>query len=1174
MISTTYRQTTPSTKRLKREVKTALRAKPALKEAFLKIERLYIKSEINKISYALKLIDDLLIKNINVNNKVIRILNKYEETPATPAPAPPAKATPATLPKNDIIENIITVSKIKTTTKTAPKPEPKPEIIPLLKKVKTTTKKASKIQPKPTPKPPKQQININDTLYFNGLEDSTTKNGQIIKGGFNKLKNILKTLNHETQNIILYIYGTLDDIKGRDTEDITDIYTPDPTFTIIFKVVNLSEQATGRTGEKYKGALYSIIAGLRHYGSTEATGQFKIINTPTPEKYDHKFKYGPINCFLSSITEQLNKGQRTKKNIETIKEKINKLNDRYFKNGVSIADISNIENILNVSIDIYNKAKIKIYNSMSNNKGQKIILKTPYINHISEHIQEINNIKDKNKILIDDIETHYKNNTSNYKYFKTDILNKKIFYHDELNIYYSPLIKNDEIINKDNIYIYNDLSYQQNKFIDENELFNNFISTEHDPELFEFINNSIHHLNKFSNKELLKKHGISGNYNLLHINIIKEKQKAEKARKTKLFNNISDDNPINPYKNPLDANIEEDNEPEQPTKEQDINNFYTIDNNKCFIGYTNEATPAGKIFSKLGIPNNKFNFYRVEEQPTDEYINKILNNNYISFLHIKPIFKNKTIEAVLTDKTHKTEIKKGHIYIDISNEFIFTSFFIKYMLDNDIIEPNFKIRAIATATGKQELFFNDDIIENKFYNEILGVMSCKAEHSTIKFEVKDETEIKDILYYKQIENDKKTNIFINNNVITLKTKKPYITNRGHISSVLLSYSLINIIDVLKDIDINNLLHITADAITTLKPIKAPISTRRGEWKHQDKDIINIEEYNHYFNIKDLNIFYDNLYILTEEKQQYKKYNFISGEAGTGKTTQFIKPFTHDNRLYNSLFLVPSNCLLNELSKDNNININTYQGFIMAFYQNEDQHRANKKEFIKYSNIILDETTMINAEEMKQIFKIVFEYDYNLFIIGDYDIKNKKAYQLRPVKGDEWFKKPLDDHILKESYFKHLTINHRQDGDKEFYNLLQNIRGKTNEQIKNIIMIDDTIKKIKYDTLIKEYDINDKILSSVNIFIDKINKDITPKEDIKILYTTTTSKHAKNETAIIKASEYDDKKHKLGYAQTAHTAQGLTFNNKIYININNLFTDNILYVMLSRAKRKDQIYIIN
>jgi len=499
---------------------------------------------------------------------------------------------------------------------------------------------------------------------------------------------------------------------------------------------------------------------------------------------------------------------------------------------------------------------------------------------------------------------------------------------------------------------------------------------------------------------------------------------------------------------------------------------------------------------------------------------------------------------------------------------------IKYLIENEIIESNFIIKAIATATGKQEIFFNDDIIENKFYNEIIGVMSCKSEYKNIKFEAGTETDIKDILYYNNLENNQNNQIFINENIITIKTKKQNISNRGHIAGALLSYALINIIDILKDVELNNLLQITADAITTLKPISAPISTKPGEWKHQEKDIINIQDYNHYFNIKNINDNnYNDLLKLTEEKQKYKRYNFISGAAGCGKTTQFIKPFTTDERLFNSLFLVPSNCLLNELSKDNKINIDTYQGFIMAFYQQEDKHRANKKEFIKYSNIILDEATMINGEEMKQIFNIVNENNFNIFIIGDYDIKNKKAFQLKPVKGDEWFKNELDATILKDSYFKHLTINHRQTGDTGFFKLLQSIRGKTNEQIKNIILNDKTINKIKYDTLIKEYDINEKILSSVNVFIDKINKDITPKENIKILYINNTSKHAKNETAIIKASEYDAKKHKLGYAQTAHTAQGLTFDNKIYININNLFTNNILYVMLSRAKRKEQIYII-
>jgi len=1012
---------------------------------------------------------------------------------------------------------------------------------------KATFKKLNKyLQLEQQEQQEQEEQNINNTLYFINLDNTGNTTG-----AFEKLNKILDTKTEE-QNIILKIYGTDEESRTRNTGDSITTYKPDPTFKNLYKIINLSEEANHQTKAGYKGALYSTVAGLRHYGTTEATGQFIIADTPTPEQYHHKFKYGYINCLLSSITEQLNKGQRIRKNIELLEQKIKKLNDIYFYIGVSIIDIPYIENILNISIDIFNKAKQQIYKSTSNNKGQKITLKTPYINHISEYADEIADIKDKNKILIDDIENHYNANTSKYKYYKTNQDNKKIFYYDEINIYYEPFVKNDEIINKDDIYIYDELTLQQNNFIKENELMNNIISSEDDPQLFEFLNNSIHHLNKYTNKELIKTFNFPNTYTEIKNNtkpIMKEKD-------------------IKNTKSLLDANIEDDEQEEQEQQEQpktDIINFQTIDNNKCFIGYTNPDTPAGQIYKRLGVPNNKFNFYKTQEQPAPEFVNKILNNKYISFLHIKPIFKNETVKAVIVSKL-ETEINL--------DEFIFTSFFIKYLIDNEIIENNFIIKAIATATGKQNLFFNEDIINNKYYNEIIGTMSCKNEYKNIKFEVSTEAEIKDILFYKNLENKKDIQLFINENTITIKTKKQNISNRGHISGVLLSYSLINIIDVLKDVKLNNLLQITADAITTLYPITATISTKAGEWKHQDKNIINIQEYNHYINIKNINYTnYKELLILTEEKQKYKKYNFISGEAGTGKTTQYIKPFKTDERLYNSLFLVPSNCLLNELSKDNKINIDTYQGFIMSFYQNEDKHRANKKQFIKYSNIILDETTMINSEEMKQIFNIVNDNNFNIFIIGDYDLKNKKAYQLRPVKGDEWFKKELDKEIIRDSYFKHLTINHRQNGDKDFYNLLQNIRGKTNEQIKNIIMTDSTIKKIKYDILIKEYDINDKILSSVNNFIDKINKDIKPKEDVKILYTTTTTKHAKNQTAIIKASDYDPKKHKLGYAQTAHTAQGLTFNNNIFININNLFTDNILYVMLSRAKRKEQIYII-
>jgi len=1009
---------------------------------------------------------------------------------------------------------------------------------------------------------------LNESLKFIDTNNTDNEKGDIIIGGYKKLSKLLNQIDKTKEYIQLTVYGEL--VKYDDGEEN---FLHDLTFTKIYKIFNLEEKTGGaQTKKEYKGTLYSLL-GEFGYDFSDCTAEFFIIQKIHPQQYNHAFKNGHINCFFNSISQQLNKGQRKNNNEKTINsriEKINKLNKQYFESGVTINDIPHIENILNVSIDIFNKADQQIYKGNTTNKGQKMKLKTPYINHISEYIEEKSDLKEKEKTMIDiDINDHYNKNSSNYKYYKTNSDGKKYFYYDETNIYYEPYKINDIIKNKDDIYIYNDLTYNQKIFIDENNLMDNIISSSRDPELFEFINNSIHHLNKFTNKSLL-----------MNDDEIKFLDCSKKIR-NKLYTNVNEFVKLPEIKKVislLDKDINIDNnddeiiqlDVQQQIKKKENNkyglNLYTIDNNKCFIGFTNENTPAGKIYKNVGVPTNKFNFYKTTEGINQESLNNILNSSNISFMHIKPIFKNETIKNIIISKKNNKEL----------DEFIFTSFFIKYLLDNDLIEKDFKIKAIATATGKQELIINDDIINNKFYNEIIGSMSSKIDYKTFKFEVRSEIEIQDILFYKDLENNEDQEIFIKDNEITIRTKKDDISNRGHIASVILSYALINIIDVLKDIDYNNLVQVTADAITSLQPINATISTKIGEWKEQIKEYIMTDDYNHYINIKDLKNDYNNCLPFTTQKQNYRQYNFIYGEAGTGKTSQFIKPFKTDERIYNCLFLVPSNCLLNELKKDNDININTYQGFIMAFKSSNEQHIKDRKKFLKYTNILLDETTMNNDQEIKTIFEITNQYNYNLFMIGDYNLKNKESFQLMPVDGESWIDSDLIDKLDKNKcFYKHMIQNHRQNNDKQFYNFLNNIRGKSNEYIKKLILNDENIKKITYDETINDYNINDKILSSVNKFIDAINNDIykLKNDDIKIMYLTTTTKYAKNETAIIKASEYNIKKHKLGYAQSAHTAQGLTFTDKIYININNLFTDNILYVMLTRAKRMDQIIII-
>lgn len=981
---------------------------------------------------------------------------------------------------------------------------------------------------------------INPTIRFINCDNTVDTNDNLILGGFNKLATLITNGILQTHNIIVNLYGEFfnEEFDGK-------IYIPDPDFSLLSSSIDLTEIVTGQRKKDYKSALWVAIGRGVTSGNPTVTAEFKLIPFQQPEQYNHQFRYGKINCFLKSIVEQLQKGQRTKnqETINVLENKIKLLNDKYFNSGVSMNDIPNIEKKLQIKINIINKANQEIYTSNVESNKQTITLKTPYINHIGEYIEnEIEDIKNKNLVVVDNIMNHYQNNKSDFKYFKKNIEGDIIYYYDELNLYYKEVKINDEIVNDENFYIYNELSYYQQKFNEDNNLINNYID-DSDKTLFEFINNSVHHLYKYSNlpkiKSLFKSYNIASIKNKINYEY---DNNVTIKRSNKSLLDIDDEDEEEEYNNAYNGDIE----------------YYGIDNNKSFIGFLNENTPSGKIYKKMGIPDNKFNFYKVDIQPSKEYINKILNSDKISYIEINNV--------IIINET----IKNMNV---IKNNNIYTNFFLKYCIDSNII-TTFDLIAIATANGNQYLKFCKEIIDNKYYNEIIGTMSSQSEYKTISYEVKNKEDIKDVLYYNsKLDNNDK--IYIKDNIITLKTKKYSISNKAHISSVILSYALINIIDVVKDIDSNNLLQVKADAIYTLKPFNIKLSKDCGEWKKDDKKEILIDwNYNNYINLKN-KIEYNDMLLLSEQKQNYTQINFISGEAGTGKTTQFLKKFdTKDERLYNSLLLVPSNCLLYELQRQNkDINLNTYQGFIMAFTQMEDTHRANKKQFIKYTNIILDESTMINSAELKQILKITNENNFNLFIVGDYDIVNKFSYQLKPVTGNEFFE-ALDNNLINNSYKLHLTKNHRQNNDIEFYNILKNCRGKSNEYIKNYLINSKKVRTIEYKTVIETYRNKDKILSSVNKFIDEINDKIKPfNNEMVIMYKTTTKKYAKNETAIIDVKDFDEKKHMKGYAQTSHKSQGLTFENKIYINLNNLFTDNILYVMITRAKRLEQIYLI-
>jgi hypothetical protein len=1023
-------------------------------------------------------------------------------------------------------------------------------------------------------------VNISNFCY---TKEKTEINNKLLLGCYEKINSFMDQINNK---LLIIKFHTLEE------------YKPIGMFINEYDLTQILPDE-GKT--KYNNTLKGIKNKLsrywdRTYGSQGAYGNIEFItrDRAQPIKYNQQFKNAiNSNCFMNAVKLALCEGQRVKtiKNIKIKEEKeekeideetdrlnrikkwekyfdnkydengkkrlkciypankkeillknehqIKQLNDKFFKSGVKYSDIQTIANTLNINIIVKNKLGDIMHTSEKKLKTKTIEIVSPYINHV-EFIKN-NNItkKDKELIMIDDLQTHYENNNSSFKYFKKDQNDELLYYFDETKLYYKPFIKNDTIMNKDKYFIYDDQSYYENKFNDDNNINFNIISKNDNEYVFNEINNSVHHINDHtfnSNLEIVNEFVKSKLDDDIDDNKYEYINCLYEAVRLLNDDGVSKDDVR--YKRILEQ-IDEYDDTDHDQIYYQNNNYTTYDNNKCFVGFINPKSPANKYYNEYKIPSNKYNAYNIYNDLTYDEIQSILSKT--------------AIIKITNIKYNNNVVKELGYFKDNHN---YTSAILKYCLDHELIE--FKMTQIIEFFDKNEISFSDEIINGKYYNKIIGLMSHINTNNSTSFEFKNYDDIADLLYFSS---DKISTYNIDKKIITINQENTNIFNKSHISSFILSYAFINILDVIKDIEYDNIIYVKCDAVTVKQKLNIITNKEIGGWKiEESKKLFTKSNINTYINIKN-NECENKLFNYSPDKILYKKYNFISGGAGCGKTTRFLKAFDTDERVYNSLLLLPTNELLYGLQKNYpEINMMTYQSFLT--------HQQNVS---KYTNIILDEVTMIGKNDFEKIRKMIDFYKQNIFVIGDYDIENKKSYQLQPINDDHFYE---DINKTHQVYYKHLTVNYRQGSDIKFTKFLNSVRGKDNEYIKKAIMNNKDFTKIKYNDVVKNYKLGDKILSSVHQFIDKINKDIKPIDGkMQVLYKSTSGDHAKNETAIINESDFNKEHHKIGYCQTAHTAQGQTYDNYVYININNLFCDNILYVMISRAKMSGQLRII-
>jgi hypothetical protein len=294
--------------------------------------------------------------------------------------------------------------------------------------------------------------------------------------------------------------------------------------------------------------------------------------------------------------------------------------------------------------------------------------------------------------------------------------------------------------------------------------------------------------------------------------------------------------------------------------------------------------------------------------------------------------------------------------------------------------------------------------------------------------------------------------------------------------------------------------------------------------------------------------------------------FIGGKGGSGKTTSLINGLTNKNICYTSTCW---NLISGMKSKYPSIigyslpNLTGKCGSVKT-----EKHNNNN---IKY--IIIDELTLISK---KIIDDIISEYpDIFIFLVGDIrqdgfyfqcsinnNIINPSSYDLQYVEYTESFRfeRELDDRL---DNVRELMIRFKDDPDRN-EKLSYYIKWFFSENCKDLKDITFNDRDIGISDLndLK----NENILS--NYFIERGAK---PQYYIKnTIFNKMQWKGQKLD------SIPDHKNYECKLFKTIHSFQGLDLDNdnKIIIAVMSNFDYNLFYTALSRAKRCDQIVIIN
>jgi hypothetical protein len=500
------------------------------------------------------------------------------------------------------------------------------------------------------------------------------------------------------------------------------------------------------------------------------------------------------------------------------------------------------------------------------------------------------------------------------------------------------------------------------------------------------------------------------------------------------------------------------------------------------------------------------------------------------------------IYDLVIPENHKFYAYNDKMKIYFSNN-IYTSPELKFLSS---IGSTYKILCGCWGVQPKDFRFNNEMLENNNYSLWTG--KCDCHHLKNKISMDGDEDLYNVIL-STLDNDKK--IIMNaNKEITVYYDKPHNYHLGHITSFILSYQRLNIIEQFLTMDYDNIIRICVDGIYSVTEPKILKNSFRP--KNDEKTFLNVAG-NYYISNMEHNLFIQNIYSLflnpsnLAENREHNKNELHLGAGGCGKTHINLL----DKGLINVLYVAPSWKLARNKNKEYKIHTT-----VLARVDTKDIEKIN---YVKrFSNVlIIDECSMMSEEQKNRIFDLY--KDFKIIFCGDL------GYQLSSFEGQEMTTKGFNKIIEYKT-------NHRCKDDKLLF-LLEQLRTMIKsteitgeEMIKYVkeYIKDSIINKDKLKTL---YKIEDMILTGTKLSRDDYTNMF---KDLKKYYVEETTRfYSKGDIFIDEEPPSSIIRH--GY--TTHSIQGETAHHNLYIDLNGMWDRRMLYTALSRAKYLNQIYLI-